>query len=52
MSFVTSPEATKPMSTSSFERWKNEFSENDKILFKQLAGELLIDLGYEVNSDW
>lgn len=52
MGFITSPEAIKPMSTRSFGRWENEFSDNDKILFKQLAGELLIDLGYEVDSEW
>jgi hypothetical protein len=51
-SFVTSPEAARPMSTRSFGRWKNEFSDYDKILFKQLAGELLIELGYEANSEW
>jgi len=52
MSFVTSPEATRPVSTRSFGRWKNEFSDYDKILFKQLAGELLIELVYEVDSEW
>lgn len=51
-SFITSPEAMKPMTTHSFERWRNEYSDNDKILFKKMAGELLIELGYEKNCEW
>ncbi len=32
--------------------WKNEFSEKDKKDFKIIAGQLLIDLGYEQDFDW
>jgi Sulfotransferase family len=32
--------------------WVNHFSEADKKVFKELAGDLLIDLGYEKNFDW
>lgn len=32
--------------------WKNHFTDNDKALFKDLAGELLIELGYEQSLDW
>jgi hypothetical protein len=32
--------------------WVNRFSEADKNVFKELAGDLLIDLGYEKNLDW
>jgi hypothetical protein len=32
--------------------WTNHFSEADKRVFKELAGDLLIDLGYEKNLDW
>jgi Sulfotransferase family len=32
--------------------WVNHFSEADKNVFKELAGDLLIDLGYEKNLDW
>lgn len=32
--------------------WKNKFSEKDKRSFKEIAGYLLIELGYEKNFDW
>jgi Sulfotransferase family len=32
--------------------WVNHFSEADKKVFKELAGDLLIDLRYEKNMDW
>ena len=32
--------------------WKNELTEEHKKLFKDIAGKLLIDLGYEKNRDW
>lgn len=32
--------------------WKNHFTEEDKRVFKEEAGELLIRLGYEKNLDW
>jgi hypothetical protein len=32
--------------------WKNEFTENHKKLFKEIAGQLLIDLGYEKDYNW
>jgi Sulfotransferase family len=32
--------------------WKNHFTAEDKALFKDLAGDLLIRLGYEKNLDW
>lgn len=32
--------------------WKNVFTENDRRIFKEQAGDLLIDLGYERNHDW
>ena len=45
-------EAQKPIYTSSYERWKKEFTEEDKALFKKLAGDLLVELGYEENNEW
>ncbi len=33
-------------------QWKNEFSPEQKELFKKVAGQLLIDLGYESSFDW
>lgn len=32
--------------------WKNHFSEHHKTLFKDILGQLLIDLDYEKNLDW
>jgi len=33
-------------------KWKQSFDEPTKVLFKQYAGQMLIDLGYEENLDW
>lgn len=32
--------------------WRNHFTEEHKRVFKELAGDLLIDLGYERDNDW
>jgi hypothetical protein len=32
--------------------WKNKFSEANKAIFKDTAGDLLIRLGYEPDNDW
>ncbi len=32
--------------------WKNVFTEQDKLVFKEEAAELLVMLGYEVDDDW
>lgn len=32
--------------------WKNHFAEPHKAAFKEVAGQLLIDLGYEKDVDW
>jgi len=32
--------------------WKNHFSKEDRRVFKEEAGELLIRLGYEDDLDW
>jgi hypothetical protein len=32
--------------------WRNHFTNDDKALFKSIAGELLIELGYEKNTSW
>jgi hypothetical protein len=49
---VQNPGVNTPIYTTSFNRWKKEFNEDDEILFKELAGDLLIKLGYEENNDW
>jgi hypothetical protein len=32
--------------------WRNVFTERDKEIFKEEAGELLIELGYETGREW
>lgn len=32
--------------------WQNAFTEEDKRIFKEMAGDLLIELGYEKDKDW
>ena len=32
--------------------WKSHFTKEQKDTFKKVAGQLLIDLGYERNFDW
>ncbi|MGH2581921.1 MAG: sulfotransferase domain-containing protein, partial [Anaerolineales bacterium] len=32
--------------------WREHFNEEHKALFKQLCGELLVDLGYEKTLNW
>lgn len=33
-------------------RWVSNFSESDKVVFKAMAGEMLIRYGYEKDGDW
>ena len=32
--------------------WRQHFSEANKALFKEQAGDLLLRLGYETDNDW
>ena len=32
--------------------WRNVFTEEDKSIFKEVAGDLLIELGYEKDNGW
>ena len=32
--------------------WKNVFTEKDKLVFKEVAGDLLVELGYEKDDSW
>jgi len=47
-----SPESSTPIFTQAMERWKNEYDEDDKNMFKKIGGELLMHLGYEKDLDW
>jgi len=50
-------EAIQPKKSPTFRegktgKWRDYFSEEHKQLFKEVAGDLLIRLGYEENNDW
>ncbi len=50
-------EAVNPAKSSTFRKgkvggWREHFTEEHKQLFKDVAGDLLICLGYEKNNDW
>jgi hypothetical protein len=32
--------------------WREHFSKENKVLFKEVAGDLLVKLGYEKNNNW
>lgn len=32
--------------------WMNTFTEKDKRVYKETAGDLLVRLGYEFDNDW
>lgn len=49
--------AIQPQKSATFRKgktggWRDHFSEEHKNLFKDVAGDLLIKLGYEKNNDW
>lgn len=46
------PGATQPIYRTAHGRWRNEFTEEDKQMFKAVAGDLLVALGYEENNNW
>jgi len=46
------PGATQPIYRTAYGRWRNEFTEEDKRMFKAVGGDLLVTLGYEKNNDW
>ena len=46
------PGATQPIYRTAYGRWRNEFTEEDKRVFKAIAGDLLVKLGYEEDDDW
>jgi hypothetical protein len=50
--FPQNPEALKPIETSAVARWQRDMSDEDKAVFKRVAGELLAECGYARSSDW
>jgi hypothetical protein len=50
-------EAIAPRRSGTFRKakpgnWREHFTEANKALFKEQAGDLLIELGYETGDDW
>ncbi len=45
-------EVGKPIYKNTIGRWKKDMNEKEKKIFKNMAGELLIKLGYEKDFDW
>jgi hypothetical protein len=50
-------EAIDPSDSSTFRQgligaWRDEFDDVTKRVFGAIAGDLLIDLGYEIGNDW
>ncbi len=50
--FPQNPEATRPVTDESIGRWKRDLTREEQEVFKELAGGLLVELGYENSSDW
>ena len=46
------PEKSPTFRKGEIGKWREVFSETNKELFKNTAGDLLIQLGYEENNDW
>ena len=49
---INNPNADGPISTAAVGRWRLEMADEDRRLFIDCAGELLIALGYADNHDW
>lgn len=50
--FAQSPEALAAVSTASLGRWQRDLDARDRRIFKRIAGELLIELGYAQDPNW
>lgn len=46
------PKKSRTFRTGKTGGWRDHFSDEHKVLFKDVAGELLVMLGYEDNNDW
>lgn len=46
------PEKSHTFRSGNKKNWQDKFTSEHKTLFKDIAGDLLIDLGYETNLDW
>jgi hypothetical protein len=49
---LQNPETQKPLYKNALNRWQREMSEPEKDLFKAIAGDLLVELGYSHDQKW
>lgn len=45
-------QVTKPLYTTAVKRWVNDLPPSDKETVKEVAGNLLVELGYAEDLDW
>jgi hypothetical protein len=45
-------EVGKPIYKTKMKRWKRDMTDKEKELFKKMAGDLLIEVGYGKNNNW
>ena len=50
--FAQNPEALAAVSTASLSRWQRDLDPRDRRIFKRIAGDLLIELGYAEHRSW
>jgi hypothetical protein len=50
--FPQNPEALRPIDRSAMHRWERDMSEDDRRVFKRIAGDLLVEYGYAAGLDW
>ncbi len=50
--FPQNPEALKPIETSALGRWQRDMTDEDRSIFKAIAGGLLVEYGYAQNGNW
>jgi protein-tyrosine sulfotransferase len=50
--FPQNPEALKPIGTSAVGRWQRDMTDEDRAIFKSIAGDLLVECGYAQNGNW
>jgi protein-tyrosine sulfotransferase len=50
--FAQNPEALSAVNTASIGRWQRDLDARDRRIFKRIAGDLLIELGYAADSNW
>jgi protein-tyrosine sulfotransferase len=50
--FPQNPEALRPIGTTAVARWQRDMTEQDKQIFRDIAGDLLIQHGYASDNNW